>query len=87
MTSFATMGLWWTMASTAAAEPVALWALDESARVDPRSGLVIEGRGGLGWGAAAAYRSENPVFQEVSRTVSLVGSRNETVAFQVILDF
>lgn len=64
-----------------------LWAVDDTVRVSPVTGLVlIEGRTGIHKDYPVTnYRQKNRVWDAHTRTVSLKAARNEFVAFQLIL--
>lgn len=64
-----------------------MWALPDTVRVNPVTGLVIEDRPHVYPGCFTGdYRSANSVWDADSRRVHLKAARNETVAFQIVLE-
>lgn len=65
-------------------QPVSdVWVVDDSVRLDPVTGTLIEERHSSGE-IGPGYRSLNPVWN--GHTIQLMSARNEVVAFQVIVD-
>ncbi len=64
---------------SAGAKP-AVWAMPELWKVDPRTGGVLEAA------PETEHRLSNPVWNAGKSTVSLEGSRNEFVGFQVVVE-
>lgn len=64
-----------------------LWAIDDMVRIDPETGKAFEENPRqLPGGLTGDYQKRNTVWSAKDNTVSLVGARNEVVAFQVIID-
>ena len=66
---------------------VTLWAVGDGVRVNPVTGLLIEGRPDIHPDYPTGdYRTRNPVWDGASGKVSLKAARNEFVAFQLIVE-
>lgn len=66
---------------------VRVFAADGAVRVDPVTLMVIERHPSVGGrGPAPRYLEHNPVYDAERGTVELQAARNETAAFQVIVD-
>ncbi|HUS07891.1 MAG TPA: hypothetical protein VMZ52_16425 [Bryobacteraceae bacterium] len=59
---------------------VAVWAVPEMMKVDPKTGSLLERSEPLD------YRTHNRIWNAVTSTVRLTGSRNEFVAFQLAIE-
>jgi hypothetical protein len=63
-----------------AAEGYQVWAISDMVKLDPRTGDLLEKS------AFPDYRNSNSVWDAPSSTVTLFGSRNEFVAFQLAIE-
>ncbi len=71
----------------AAAAQITVWAIDDSVRVNPETGKLIEDNPDQLPGCVSGdYRSGNWAWSARDRTVRLWAAKNEVVAFQVIVE-
>src|SRR3954451_12703175 len=74
-------------ASSSAASPMKVWAIGDTVRVDPiRSQPVEESPELFPDGIRAGYKEANLVWDGNSQRISLKAARNETVAFQILIE-
>lgn len=76
-----------TLALPAATPRMGVWAIGDSVRVDPLSGKAFEeNRLLFPDGLTGDYKNSNLVWNGHERRVSLMSARNETVAFQLVIE-
>ena len=84
--------VWCAVCLTAAsaawgAAPLNVWAVGDSVRVDPLRNQAFEENPGLfPDGLRAGYKESNLLWDGTARRVSLKAARNETVAFQLVIE-
>jgi hypothetical protein len=65
---------------------VSIWAVSDGVRVNPVTGKLLEDRTDIHKDYPTGdYRTSNSVWNASSKTVSLKATRNEFVAFQLII--
>ncbi|MFN7995732.1 MAG: DUF4091 domain-containing protein [Bryobacteraceae bacterium] len=70
-----------------AAEGMRVWAVTDSVRVDPVASKPFEENQGLfPDGIRPGYKHSNVIWDESARRVTLKAARNETVAFQIVIE-
>jgi hypothetical protein len=71
------------------AKDAAVWAVDDTVNVSPLTGNLLSEGADVYAGRSPAtghYRESNNVWDAQTRTVKIFGSRNEFVAFQVVIE-
>src|SRR5215471_11189379 len=69
------------------ADVFAVWAIGDSVRIDPiRSQAFEDNQKLFPDGIRAGYKESNLIWDARSRRVSLRAARNETIAFQIVIE-
>jgi hypothetical protein len=82
-----TVLLWLAVAPLASGAGLTVWAINDSVRIDPIRTQAFEDNPSLfPDGIRGEYKHSNLIWDAAARRISLASARNETVAFQIVIE-